>query len=172
MTKDDEPAPIPAVLPASLPNKKRRKRNLRWKSLIGPFAAGNYLVVPLTCSDDLRDEGEIMNHCIGRRYHRWCHDDAVRVFSIRDLDDRRLATVSIYFDFDDMRWRLEQCKGYGNLEVCEVAIDTRKDQSSSVQVELSDIYFLAQDIVRLYQRAENESGTWTSNAPVDNISQT
>jgi hypothetical protein len=141
----------PKTVSATAERPKRRKRNLRWISLVEPFEAGNYLVVPLTCSDDLRDEGDLMSHCVGNRYHRWCYDGAVRIFSIRDFEGRRQATVSIYYDFDEMRWRLEQCKGYGNAEVCETVVSGNGDRQNA---ELSDIHFLVQYVVVLYQRAQ------------------
>ena len=144
------------ALPATAKKRKSRKRNLRWESLIGPFEAGDYQVVPLTSTNDLREEGELMNHCVGRRYHRWCHIDAVRVFSIRDLDGRRVATASLYFDFDSMRWRIEQCKGYDNTNVCEVFIAS---EGMTARNELCDIHFLAKYLAALYQRAqENQDG--------------
>lgn len=130
---------------------KRRKRNLHWKSLIGPFEAGEYQVIPLDCSDDLREEGDLMNHCVGLKYHRWCHDGAIRVFSIRDLADRRLATASIYFDFSEMRWRFEQCKGYSNSEVCNEPV---MNENEPLTTELSDLHFLVQYLVTRYQRAQ------------------
>jgi len=139
------------TLPTTPANRKSRKRNLRWESLIGPFEAGNYQVVPLTSSNELREEGELMNHCVGRRYHRWCHDGAVRVFSIRDLDGKRIATASLYFDFDSMRWRIEQCKGVGNVEVCKVPV---ADDGVEARTELCDIYFVVQELAVLYQRVQ------------------
>lgn len=148
MAKED--ARISADVTAKL-KAKRRKKNLHWISLLGVFEAGDFIVVPLTSSNDLREEGELMNHCVGRRYHRWCYDGAVRVFSIRDLSDNRLATASLYFDFDTMFWRIEQCKGYGNREVCEIPIF---DGGSMVGTDLSDIHFVAQQIVTLYQHAQ------------------
>lgn len=141
----------PPILLATPTKRKSRKRNLRWESLIGPFEAGDYQVVPLTSFNELREEGELMNHCVGRRYHRWCHDGAVRVFSIRDLDGRRVATASIYFDFDEMRWRFEQCKGIGNVEVCEMPIAIDGEQARQ---ELCDIYFVVQELVVVYQRVQ------------------
>lgn len=138
----------------SPPSKRRRaKRNLRWNSLTGPFEAGDYLVVPLTSSDELREEGEIMNHCVGQRYHRWCHDGAVRVFSIRTLLGERVATASIYFDFFDRRWRLEQCKGYGNREVCRCSFSVHESESGD---EPSELHFLVQHLVALYQQAQEK----------------
>lgn len=149
MTKKD--VSTPPTRPTTLAKRKSRKRNLHWESLIGPFEAGAYQVVPLTSSNELREEGELMNHCVGRRYHRWCHVGAVRVFSIRDLDGRRMATASIYYDFDEERWRIEQCKGIGNSEVCEapVAVD-----ESLADGQLSEIHFVVQELAVLYQRAQ------------------
>ncbi len=141
----------PPTLPATPSIRKSRKRNLRWESLIGPFEAGDYQVVPLTSSNELREEGELMSHCIGRRYHRWCHVGAVRVFSIRDLDGRRIATASLYFDFDLRRWRIEQCKGIGNVEVSEVPI---ADDGVEARMALCDIHFVVQELVVLYQRVQ------------------
>lgn len=141
----------PPTLLATPTKRKSRKRNLRWESLIEAFEAGDYQVVPLTSSNELREEGELMNHCVGRLYHRWCHDGAVRVFSIRDLDGRRIATASLYFDFDLRRWRIEQCKGIGNVHVSEVPI---VDDGVEARTELCDIHFVVQELVVLYQRVQ------------------
>lgn len=92
-----------------------------------------------------------MNHCVGRRYHHWCHVGAVRVFSVRDLDGRRVATASIYYDFDEDRWRIEQCKGIGNSEVCEALVAA---DELSVCHQLSEIHFVVQELAVLYQRAQ------------------
>jgi len=144
--------------PTSLTQRGRRKRNLSWDSLISSFEAGDFLVIPLTCSDDLCKEGEEMNHCVGRRYHRWCHVGAVRVFSIRDLDDRRLATASIFFDFEVARWRLEQCKGFDNIEVC---VDKTSSDNAFLQAEPSELYFVVQYLVVQYQKAQDNIETDT-----------
>jgi hypothetical protein len=118
---------------------KRRKRNRRWVSLLASYEAGDYLVVPLTSASDLRDEAWLMNHCVGRNYPTWCKEGFVRVFSIRDLDGRRLATASLVFDYEHNRWRVEQCKGYANTEVC------------FPNSEPSDLHFVVEDLARLYQ---------------------
>jgi hypothetical protein len=142
----------PPTLLANPTKRKSRKRNLRWESLIEPFEAGDYQVVPLTSSNELREEGELMSHCIGRRYHRWCHVGAVRVFSIRDLDGRRVATASFYYDFDEDRWRVEQCKGYANGNVT----DQNPDRGSqSIQSGLTDVHFLVEYLLVKYQAVHN-----------------
>lgn len=149
MTKKN--ADTPPTLLATTTKRKSRKRNLRWQSLIGPFEAGDYQVVPLISSNELREEGELMAHCVGLRYHRWCHVGAVRVFSIRDLDGRRVATASIYYDFDETRWRIEQCKGAGNSEVCEAPVVADEPSADN---QLSEIHFVVQELAVLYQRAQ------------------
>lgn len=151
MTKKN--AGTPSALLATPAKRKSRKRNLRWVSLIGPFEAGDYQVVPLTSSNELREEGELMNHCVGRRYHRWCHVGAVRVFSIRDLDGRRVATASFYYDFDEERWRIEQCKGYANGNVTDGYADWA---SQSTKSGLTDLHFLVEYLLVKYQAAQNE----------------
>ena len=149
----------PSTLSATPTNRKSRKRNLRWESLIGPFEAGDFQVVPLTSSNELREEGELMNHCVGRRYHRWCHVGAVRIFSIRDLDDRRVATASIYYDFDEKRWRIEQFKGYANGDVTYHYAD---GGSQSTQPGLTDLHFLVEYLLVTYQAAQNSLSNETN----------
>ncbi len=125
---------------------RRPKRNRRWMSLLDPYEAGEYLVVPLNSTFELRDEAWHMHNCIGRNYPTWCKEGFIRIFSIRDLDGRRLATASIYFDFESNRWRIEQCKGYANVEVCW--------QNG----EPSDLLFVVEDMIRLYQKTFDATG--------------
>ena len=127
-------------LNTATPRPKRPKRNRRWVSLVESYVAGDYLVVPLTSASDLRDEAWQMNHCVGRNYPTWCKDGFIRVFSIRDLGDRRIATASLLFDYDANRWRVEQCKGHSNSEVCWEG------------AEPSDLFFVIEDMARLYQK--------------------
>lgn len=150
------------TLPTAIPPKRRRPRNLCWQSLIGPFEAVDFQAIPLTSSEDLREEGELMNHCVGRRYPRWCQLGAVRVFSIRDLDGRRAATASLYFDFDENRWQIEQCKGYENLNVTEETRDSADNSSTSVPTDLA---FLVEYLRVMYQAAQNEADQQIANGP-------
>ena len=128
---------------------KRLKRNRRWVSLLERYEAGDYLVVPLTSASDLRDEAWAMSHCVGRNYPTWCKEGFIRVFSIRDIDGRRKATASLVFDYERNRWCVEQCKGYANCEVCWI------------DCEPSDVFFVVEDMARLYQKAFEASGRET-----------
>jgi hypothetical protein len=125
---------------------KRRKRNRRWECLLNSYEAGDFQIVPLTTSDDLRVDGYEMNHCVGRYYPSWCKQGFIRIFSIRNLLGQRLATVSLIFNYKQDRWRLEQCQGFDNSKVCFKAN------------EPSDLHFLVEDIVRLYQQAHENAG--------------
>lgn len=128
------------------PRPKRPKRNRRWVSLLESYEAGDYLVVPLTSALDLRDEAWQMNHCVGRNYPTWCKDGFIRVFSIRNMDGCRMATASLVFDYERNRWCVEQCKGFANCEVCWT------------DSEPSDLFFVVEDMARLYQKAHDETG--------------
>jgi hypothetical protein len=86
---------------------KRPKRNRRWVSLLEPYQAGDYRVVPLTSGADLRDEAWLINHCVGCNYPTWCKEGFIRIFSIRDMDGRRMATASLVFDYKRNRWCVE-----------------------------------------------------------------
>lgn len=125
---------------------KRPGRNRRWISLLESYEAGDYLVVPLTSASDLRDEAWLMSHCVGRNYPTWCKNGFIRVFSIRDLDGRRMATASLVFDYKRNRWCVEQCKGFANREVCWI------------DGEASDLLFVVEDMARLYQKAFELTG--------------
>ena len=125
---------------------RRAKRNRRWVSLLEAYEAGDYLVVPLTSALDLREEAWLMNHCVGRNYPTWCKEGFIRVFSIRDLDGRRIATASLVFDYERNHWCVEQCKGFANCEVCWT------------DAGASDVYFVVQDMARLYQKVHESTG--------------
>ena len=132
------------------PRPKRPKRNRRWVSLLEAYEAGDYLVVPLTSASDLRDEAWLMNHCVGRNYPTWCKEGFIRIFSIRDIGGRRMATASLIFNDELGHWCVEQCKGYANFEVCWT------------DDEPSDVFFVAEDLARLYQKAFEASGWKTT----------
>ena len=130
----------------AVPHPGRPGRNRRWISLLESYEAGDYVVVPLTSASDLRDEAWLMSHCVGRNYPTWCKNGFIRVFSIRDLGGRRMATASLVFDYKRNRWCVEQCKGFANREVC------------CMDGELSELYFVVEDMARLYQKAHESTG--------------
>lgn len=94
---------------------RKKKQELVWDSALGDQALGDYRVIPLTSSWALRQEGRAIRHCVGG-YDELCAKNRARVFSIRDLMEKRSATQSLVFR--DNYWHLEQVKGVENAEVC------------------------------------------------------
>jgi hypothetical protein len=129
---------------------KKRKRILVWESAVGRCELGDYQIIPLTSSWALRLEGQKMNHCIGH-YDRLCAQGLFRAFSIRNLVDQRIATMSLVFQ--DHTWQLDQVSGLDNAEVClseEVIYD---GEQTETLLDMTEIHSVACEVVRLYRRA-------------------
>jgi len=54
---------------------------------------------PLTSTEQLREEGRMMKHCVGS-YSSRCFKDNYHIFSIRDQDGKRISTLTVqeYFE--------------------------------------------------------------------------
>lgn len=133
-----------------LETKRKKKRNLQWVSDLPECEIGEYRIVPLTTSRQLRAEGREMNHCAGH-YDELCHKGLARVFSIQDLSGNRIATASLIW-LDDY-WYLEQVKGYGNAEVLEGEETFCNGHSIITQLEPTELYFVSQEILQRYRSA-------------------
>lgn len=133
-----------------LDTNRKKKRNLEWVSELPECEIGDYLIVPLTTSRQLRAEGRAMKHCAGH-YDERCHKGLARVFSIRDLFGNRLATASIIW-LDDY-WHLEQVKGSQNAEVLESEEVFFNGSSIVTQLEPTELYFVGQEILQRYRSA-------------------
>ena len=109
----------------------RRTRELRisWTSDLTTCEIGEYQVIPLTTSSELRKEGATMQHCLGS-HDVLCAAGTYHVFSISDLDNKRLGVATMYLVFDQYGWHLDQIKGLGNCEVIhteETVLQRRTD---------------------------------------------
>lgn len=124
---------------------KQKKRNLSWSAEMQPCEIGGYFIQPLTTSRQLRAEGRAMRHCIGR-YDELCHEDLVRVFSIRDMNGDPIATMSLIRH--ENYWRIEQVKGLQNAEVLENNTPFYDGESTVLFQEQTEIYFISQEILR------------------------
>ena len=133
-----------------LGTKRKKKRNLEWVSDLPECEIGEYLIVPLTTSRQLRAEGRVMKHCAGH-YDELCHRGLARVFSIQDLSGNRLATASLVW-LDDY-WHLEQVKGRGNADVLESEETFFNGNSTVTQLEPTELYFVGQEILQRYRSA-------------------
>lgn len=133
-----------------LGTKRKKKRNLEWASDLPECEIGDYLIVPLTTSRQLRAEGRAMKHCAGH-YDELCHKGLARVFSIQDLSGNRVATASLIW-FDDY-WHLEQVKGYENAAVLESEETVFDGNSTVTDREPTELYFVGQEILQRYRSA-------------------
>lgn len=134
----------------NLAPKHKKKLKLEWGSDLGECEIGGYWIVPLTTSRHLRAEGRAMRHCVGT-YDELCHKNLARVFSVRDADGNRVATLSLIWRDD--YWHLEQIKGHRNAEVLE-SEDTYYDGNSTVTVlEPTELYYVGQEVLRQYRQA-------------------
>lgn len=132
-----------------LETKRRKKRNLEWSSDLPECEIGDYRIIPLTTSRQLRAEGREMKHCVGQ-YDELCHIGRVRIFSIQNQSGNRLATASLIWRND--YWHLEQVKGYDNAEVLEAEERCFSvGKSTLVQIEPPEIYFVCQELLQRYR---------------------
>ncbi len=131
--------------------KKNKKRNRKWSSDLEAVEIGPYLFVPLTCTKELREEGQSMEHCV-RSYESLCRIDCTKIFSVRDaLTQRRIATLSLIWEND--YWRFDQMKGARNTDVvCEER--TYFDGERTVtETDFTDLHYAALELVQRYREA-------------------
>jgi hypothetical protein len=70
-----------------------------WPALLPEHHAGGRQFVELTDSDQLREEGRIMRHCVGT-YASRCLFSSCHVFSLRSKKGERLSTLEVAIDAD------------------------------------------------------------------------
>ena len=125
--------------------RRTRKLRLSWSSVLAACEIGEYQVIPLTSSAELREEGSAMRHCVGS-HDVLCAAGIYLVFSIRNLDNKRLATMSLVFD--QFGWHLDQIKGLGNAEVVYTEETFYSGERTETSRECSDLNYIAQEILR------------------------
>lgn len=128
--------------------KRTRKLSLHWDSALQPFEIGEYRVIPLTTSSELRKEGAVMRHCIGS------HDilyavGSYQVFSIRDQRGQRLVTLSLVLD--QHGWHLGQINGPENGDAIFRDETFYSGERTETVREYTELYYVAQEIVRQYR---------------------
>jgi len=128
------------------------KIRYRWQSPLRVQEMGNFRVVPLTSTKDLASEGWNMRHCVAN-YDVDCARGLYQVFSIRDLDGKRLATLGLRYDPNG--WKLDQCLGILNAEVITSVVDWIDGNGNHHSIDQpTEIYFLAQEVERLMKNAD------------------
>jgi hypothetical protein len=74
-----------------------------------------YEFLPLLCANDLHEEADAMENCVAS-YGRDIADDEQRLWSMRK-DGKRVATLSVGFDYDLELLCITQIKGRNNSQV-------------------------------------------------------
>lgn len=150
--KNDSPEQAPR--PQAVGKKKSKKRNRKWVSDLAAQEIGPFLFLPLTSTKELRQEGRIMEHCIGT-YDRLCRLDHFRVFSVRNAaDQKRIATLALECWNDE--WQLEQVKGLRNGEVLHQALTYFDGEQTVSDIQFTDLYYAAMYLVQHYREAWRE----------------
>jgi hypothetical protein len=119
-----------------------------WDIPVSKVQIGDYLIVPLTGYKKLKSESYLMNNCV-RDYRERCDIGQYYLFSIRDLNNNRLATMSMYRS--NGYWYYEQCLGKDNSEdIIEETLEFIDENGKThYQDNLKDIFYVAHDVVRL-----------------------
>lgn len=89
-----------------------RFENYCWDIYLKPFRWLGLNVVPLYCARLLLAEAQEMKHCV-YGYLEMCREGYSRIFSLRDHDGDRLATIELR-QWGKARWRLAQVRGVRN----------------------------------------------------------
>lgn len=94
---------------------QRYPRDVFWNPYVEEEKVLNDLIiVPLSNSVDLGEEGTVMQHCVGGYWSR-CQSGSSRIFSVRNLDAERLATLEL--SPSSTGWRFNQVHGPRNRRV-------------------------------------------------------
>ena len=134
-----------------------KKPRYRWVSALSQLWLGDFLFLPLTSTKDLVFEGRAMRNCVAR-YDESCAKGIYRVFSIRDLDEKRLATLGL--TFGAFGWKLDQCLGKRNINlITGTALGFCDDVGFYEVEENNDLYYAAQEVARLYAKADYLTGS-------------
>ena len=103
-----------AIVPTGLPTGDE------WNPYVRRVEWGAYRFEALTNEAQLMEEGESMQHCVGK-YAPYCRGGVRRIYSVRERKSgRRVATFSLgYFDYANghLCWECDQLLGFKNAEV-------------------------------------------------------
>lgn len=89
-----------------------------WQPIVSEVESGSMIAVSLNTSDDLWEEGDAMNHCVGG-YDIACYENQSRIYSIRQ-GDTRVATLEI--GLLSGKFSVRQLYGERNRRILDKAI--------------------------------------------------
>ena len=125
----------------------RKGARTRWNCPICQIEIGGFLIIPLVSSKMLKSEAHAMRNCVNSYLHE-CAEEKYCVFSVRDLNKKRIATLGTYND--EGYWVFDQCVGEDNIDVMEEVIESIDDNGKTCyQDVMNDIFYVAHEVVRL-----------------------
>lgn len=104
--------------------RKASNRCVSWMPLVQSIQLAGLEAVSLNNSDELWEEGDAMQHCVGGYDHN-CYHNTSRIYSLR-RDGLRVATLEIRRNGE--RWTIGQLYGPGNTKVADVAVQKLAQQ--------------------------------------------
>ena len=124
-----------------------RKLRYRWTCKVLAQETGDFFVVPLVSSNELRSEGWHMQHCVAT-YDVNCANGLYQVISVRDLLGNRVATLGLTYGATG--WTVDQCLGSKNAIVVRESIEWINEAGKHESTEeYTDLHYLAQEMARL-----------------------
>lgn len=86
----------------------------QWTPIVSEVQYKDVTAVSLKTSDELWEEGDMLEHCVGT-YAKKCFENEARIFSMRAADGQHLATLEIARNRN--RWEIAQLRGYRNKAI-------------------------------------------------------
>lgn len=118
----------------------------QWESPVGLVEIGQYHIVPLTTPKKVKSEGYLMQNCV-RQYVDICSGGKYLLFSIRNFDGERVATLGVK-NLDD-HWYLDSCLGRENTTVMEKTFEVTDDGNVTFEIDYTELFSVAHEVVRL-----------------------
>lgn len=131
--------------------KKKYKEKNSWESPLPRTRVGNYNFVPLVTARMLKSEGYMMKNC-AHDYTEVCAIGHYIMFSVRDLNENRIATLG--YKFESEAWVYDQCSGVDDeyedifFEKVVYCTDDNGDDCEFYNVE-KDLFYVIPEVERL-----------------------
>lgn len=120
-----------------------------WTPLVPEVAYKDVKAISLTTSDELWDEGDYLEHCVGT-YANDCFTNQSRIFSMRDQNNTSLATLEV--TYNEGRWNIAQLRGRRNQEVSDTTLKKLAQKVVSAARQAPKLNPSANRVLREQQR--------------------
>ncbi len=125
----------------------QHQKSNAWNCPIDEVTLEEYLIIPLISARKVKSEGYLMQNCC-RDYIPSCVKGKYLLFSIRDLFDRRIATLGARKNGE--RWVFDQCLGEQNTVVMEQSFDFIGNDGEYIsEFTYTEIFSVAHEVIRL-----------------------